>query len=281
MARAYVIPGIGGLRLSDVTGGTLTALYGELGEGLAPKTIRNVHGLAHRMFRDAVRWGLLGANPADAADPPKVSRGDPETWTSEQVARLFAGLEHDRLRAMWRLFATTGLRRAEVCGLRWADVDLDRGHLSVVRTRTQYGGQQFEKDTKTQAGRRRVALDPATVTALREHRKRQLEERIAWGEAWQDHGLVFCREDGTPIRPSWVTRRLPRLAESAGVPRLTPQGLRHTWATLALEVGVHPKVVADRLGHSSIQVTLDRYSHLVEGLDRAAAEQVADVIDGT
>lgn len=106
-----------------------------------------------------------------------------------------------------------------------------------------------------------------------------LEERIAWGEGWQDSGLVFTREDGSPIRPSWVTRQLPKLAEVAGVPRATPHVLRHTWATLALKAGVHPKVVAGRLGHSSVQITLDRYSHLVPGLDQAAADEVAALFD--
>jgi integrase len=119
------------------------------------------------------------------------------------------------------------------------------------------------------------------VGSLREHRLRQLEERLAWGEGWTDTGLVFTKEDGSAIRPSWVTRRLPQLAEKAGLPRLTPHSLRHGWATMALEAGVHPKVVADRLGHASVQITLDRYSHVTEGLDREAAETVANLIEGT
>ncbi|MFN2486165.1 MAG: tyrosine recombinase XerC [Acidimicrobiia bacterium] len=204
------------MKLGDVTGGTLTALYGQLGERLAPKTIKNTHTLLHRAYRDAVAWGLVAANPADNANPPKVRRSEPQTWDSAQLGKLFAVLEGDRLSSMWRLFATTGLRRAEVLGLKWSAVDLERGFLSVVRTRTEYAGQPFEKDTKTAAGRRRVSLDPYTVGSLREYRRRQLEERLSWGEGWQDTGLAFTKEDGSPIRPAWVTAQLPKLASTAG-----------------------------------------------------------------
>lgn len=278
--RAYIEPQLGGLRLEELTTSQINALYGDLiDSGLAPKTVRNTHGVLHRALRDAVRWKLLATNPASDADPPRVPRTKPETWDAEQVSRFLHSVKDDRLVAMWRLAATTGMRRGELLAVSWSDVDLDTGTVSVSKAVASYSGLAIEiSETKTAAGDRQIALDAVTVEALRLHRQRQLEERLAWGEGWQDHGLVFCREDGTPLRPSWVTARLPKLAEEAGLPRLTPHGLRHTWATLALKSGVNPKIVAERLGHSSVTVSLDRYSHVMPQMDRDAAEEVAGLI---
>jgi len=282
--------GIGGFRLDEITPAGLTGFYGVLGvkgkkgragEGpgpLAPKTIRNVHVMLHRALRDATRWGLLGTNPAAFAEPPRVPRGEAMTWTAAEVEAFLAAVAGDRLAALWRVLATTGLRRGEALGLKWSDVGV--GHLTVVRALVEVGGVIREVDTKTQAGRRRVALDLGTSAGLRDHRRAQVAEQLAWGEGYQDGGLVFTREDGSPVRPASVTRALPALAAAAGLPRLTPHGLRHTWATLALASGVNPKVVAERLGHASVQITLDRYSHVTEGLDLAAAVGVAALIDG-
>ncbi|HSD76329.1 MAG TPA: site-specific integrase, partial [Solirubrobacteraceae bacterium] len=122
---------------------------------------------------------------------------------------------------------------------------------------------------------RSVALDAATVAALREHRRAQLAERVALGPAWRDHGLVFCREDGTPIRPRTFSRTFDRLAAAAGLPAIRVHDLRHTWASLALAAGVHPKVVQERLGHASVAITLDVYSHAVPAMQEDAAERVA------
>lgn len=281
IVRANVVPRIGGVRLADLDAAALERLYRQLADdGLAPKSIKNVHAVVRRALRDAVRWRVITTNPAAMAEAPRVPRSTPQTWTGDEVRRFLAAVEGDRLVALWRLLAATGMRRGEALGLRWQDVDLDAGEIRVVQQLSEYAGAMRFSTPKTASGARRVALDGATVTALREHRRRQLEERLAWGAGYQDGGLVFAREDGTPLRPATVTRALADLAVAAGVPRLTPHGLRHTWATLALASGVHPKVVADRLGHASVAVTLDRYSHVVEGLDRAAADTVAAVIDG-
>jgi integrase len=172
----------------------------------------------------------------------------------------------------------TGMRRSEVLGVRWQNVNLEAGTVAVVDTLVPVKNKPVLRlgETKSRRSRRMIAVDASTVTALREHKARQNAERLHAGEAWDDLDLVFCDELGGMLNPATFTRTTKRLAVEAGVPPLTPHAAaRHTWATLALSSGVHPKVVQERLGHSSISVTMDRYSHVTEGMDRDAAETVA------
>jgi integrase len=178
-------------------------------------------------------------------------------WTPQQVRTFLGAVDGDRFYALWVLLLTTGMRRGELAGLRWCDVDLDAGVLSVVRTRVSVAYTVSESDPKTRSSRRSVTLDARVVAVLRTHRRRQLEERLRWGEAWTDTGYVFTREDGWPIHPERISVLFARLVEIAGVPKIRLHDLRHTSASLALASGVHPKVVGERLGHSSISVTLD------------------------
>lgn len=175
------------------------------------------------------------------------------------------------------------MRRSELLGVRWPNLDLDTGRLAVVDTVVPVRNRPTLRlgETKSRGSRRVIALDSKTVSILRDHRRRQNEERLRAGEAWENLGLVFTDELGGIYNPDTFTRTTKRLADEAGVPVLGPHdAARHTWATLALSSGVHPKVVQERLGHSSISITLDRYSHVIEGMDRDAAEQVAALIRG-
>lgn len=177
------------------------------------------------------------------------------------------------------LLATTGMRRGEVLGLRWADVDLRAGHLSVRQTITASNHRLIIGPTKTARSRRRIELDPEMIDVLRRHRKAQVEERLAIGARWVDNDLVFCRADGEPVQPDWFTRYFIRLKGKLDVTQIRgPHDLRHTWATLALKAGVHPKVVSDRLGHSTIAITLGSCSHVSPTLDADAANTVASQI---
>lgn len=184
----------------------------------------------------------------------------------------------DRLHALWVLIATTGMRRGEAIGPRWKDVDLDKGRLSVVQTITQTRSKVTVGEPKTSRGRRSIALDAATVGVLREHRKAMLEERLLVGPDFSDDGLAFHHPDGACLRPDAVSAQFVRRVIQHGLPRLTLQGLRHTWATLALEQGIHPRVVQERLGHSTIAITLGIYSHVSPTLHDEAAERVAQLI---
>jgi integrase len=174
------------------------------------------------------------------------------------------------------------MRRSELLGLRWRNVDLEAGTAAITDTVVMANHRPKLRlgETKSRRSRRVIALDTATITVLREHKARQSAERLRAGEAWEDLDLVFCKEVGGVISPNMFTRWTKKLAVEAGVRPLTPHPAgRHTWATIALSSGkIHPKVVQERLGHSSISITLDRYSHLVEGMDREAAEIVAKMI---
>lgn len=284
--EAYLPPRIGSLRLPELSPSHLNGLYGDLlerggrmGRGLADKTVRNVHTIIHRALTDAVRWGLLARNVADAADPPRKRSREMRTWTREQLRSFLDHARDDRLFPAFLLAATTGMRRGEVLGLRWGDVDLDAGRIAVRRSLVVVKSRLEFSDTKSGRGRR-VALDPTTKAVLRLHRKHQAEERLAWGPAYRDDDLVICREDGTPLNPDRLVDAFERHKKAAGLPRIRFHDLRHTHATLALAAGVHPKVVSERLGHASIAITMDTYSHAIPTLDEDAARMVASLVFG-
>jgi integrase len=291
--RLHVEPYLGSVALASLDAGMLNGLYARLladgrknqaGGGLSARSVRYVHTITHRMLKDAVRWGRLARNAADAADPPKASASVSRklsTWTAEQVRAFLLGTATDRLYAAFLLLATTGMRRGEALGLRWVDLDLDNARASVVQTVITVKHKVQIGDPKTAKGTRAVELDPATVAALREHRKRQAAERLQMGAGWTDHGLVFCHIEGGPLHPERFSRTFADRSRQLGLPSIRLHDLRHTWATLALETGVHPKVVQERLGHANISITMDIYSHVTEALHSDAAAKVAGVIFGT
>jgi len=196
-------------------------------------------------------------------------------WATDELRQFleFAGAEP--LYAAFVLAATTGMRRGEVAALRWIDLDLDAALLRVEESVIPVGGTLVFSTPKTKKGIRQVSLDAGTIAVLRAHRIRQTERRLAAGPAWVETGRVFTREDGSHIHPDVLSKRFDRWVRRSGLPRITFHGLRHTWATMALEKGIHTKVVSERLGHANISVTLDVYSKVRPALDAAAAELVA------
>ena len=215
------------------------AVADEEPKGLDRRTVNYIHTILHRALKDAVRWGRLARNPADAADPPRggAKSDGVHAWDAATLRSfLEASREsNDRLHALWVLLATTGMRRGEALGVRWSDVDLDAGRLRVVQTITQVRSKVTIGEPKTAKGRRSIALDDGTVAVLRAHRKLMLEERLLVGPDFNDEGLVFHYPDGSCLRPDAVSAQFLRRVERHGLPRLTLHGLRHTWATLALE----------------------------------------------
>ncbi len=292
--RAYVGPHIGSKPMQLLTPSGLDDLYSTLlrrgrrdGKGLALKTVRNVHVMLHRALQDAVANDLIRRNPAARAKPPSSRRAknpptERPTWNRSQAESFLGYVRQDRLRALYLLALTTGLRRSEALGLTWEYVDFTGGSLAVVQVVVEVNHQPtFKPIPKTDRSRRRLALDDTTIAALKEHRRNQLEERLLHGDAYMNLELVFSREDGFPLGPSWLSRKLVHLAKAAGVPDLSPRpfhGLRHTYGTLALEAGVPIEVISKRLGHASIATTADIYQHLRPGTDRDAAERVAGFI---
>jgi integrase len=286
--ECHIIPALGTLPLQHVSAAHINAFYSRLLSdgrghdkgGLSPATVRRVHATLHRALHDAVRWNRLVKNPVDAADPPRVTSTDLEmkVWSAKELKVFLASERESRLYPLWLTLATTGMRRGEVLGLRWQDVDLEARTVSIRQTRVMTGYQPLLSTPKTRRGKRLVALDGATVATLREHRRRQKEERLAAGPLWKDSGFVFTKEDGEPYHPERVSRLFQGAAKRAGLPRIRLHDLRHSYATLAPASGVHPKVISERLGHASIAITLDTYSHAVPALSEEAAERVAALV---
>ena len=296
--RLHVLPSLGGRQIQALRAADLTALYarlllsGRLNHrresvgGLSHTSVAYVHTILGKALEAAVRGELLATNPARRADVPKAaavaaSKTTMKTWSREDIRRFLSSSQGHRHHAAWLLLATTGLRRGEALGLTWPVVDLDAGRLQVTRTLVDVDrGEPIWSLPKTSRGRRQIALDPETVRALKAQRARQAEERLAVGPGYRELDLVFAAPDGGPVHPDRFSRSFIEQGERLGCPRLNVHGLRHTWATLALQAGVHPKVVQERLGHSTISITLDTYSHVMPSMETDAADRVAALILG-
>jgi integrase len=240
--------------------------------GLSARSVLRYHQVLHAALRTAVKWQLLARNPADAVEPPRAPRRELHIADATQLGRLFAIADATPYGPLIRLAAMTGLRRGELLGVRWADVDLDGAVLHVQQSAQRISGQGIVfRQPKTNRSRRAVALSPATVAFLRQHRRRQAEARLLAGPAYQDRDLVFTSGLGGALEPGTLRRAWTRIRAEAGLPRLRLHDLRHAHATLLLSQGVHPKIVSERLGHASIAITLDTYSHVLPGLQASAA----------
>jgi integrase len=282
LLNAYLVPRIGSKRLDRLTAADIQHLYSELrgsggqgGRPLSGTQVRNIHRVLHNVLSYARRIGHIAINPADSVEKPRDDTSERSVYTPELVRAFLEATENDRLRALWYLVISTGLRRAELAGLRWRDVQLGASPptLMVRVARTTAGHRVIESDPKTRAGRRNLVLDSGTVEVLLDHRERmKAEASIRGGPAMSIY--VFVDELGRPYHPVRLTRTLHALQRRAGLPEITLHDLRHTSATVALLAGVHPKVVAERHGHASTQITLDRYSHVLESMQLSAAEAI-------
>lgn len=280
LINVHIKPALGKVPLAKLQAHMLQSFYNEKLEkgradgkgGLSTRMVRYLHAIIRQALQQAVKEGLLARNVADATSPPTVKNKQMRPLTEEELLTFFEAAQEDRLFPAYVLAATTGLRRGELLGLCWDCVDLEQGIITVKRQLLVLkDGLALEETTKSKSGRRSVVLTDDAIRELKAWRKRQAQEKLLLGEAYQDNGLVFCKEDGTPLDPREFTKRFQRLLEKAGLPKVRLHDLRHTHASLLLARGVHPKVVQERLGHSSITITLDLYSHLAPGLQEAAA----------
>ena len=278
-------PLIGRIRLAQLTPQAIQGAYARLtAQGLAPRSVRQAHVVLHSALRQAARWGMVGRNAADGVIIPRPEPSEMATLTSEQLHVLFESTNGQSLHAVWVLLATTGLREGEALGLKWSDIDMEKATLVVRRALQRHGSAGFVMvDPKTTRSRRTIHLSRIAVQALSEHRARQREMRLLAGANWRtDFGdLVFCSRSGSPMSSSWLNVVFKRELAKAGLPRVRIHDLRHTAATLLLTRGVHPKVVQDMLGHSTVTLTLDTYSHVTPSLHKEAADHMDSLLGGS
>jgi integrase len=279
--KNYIAPAeIGSMQLRAISGAHLNALYSQMErDGLSASTRRLAHAVLRRGLKDAVRWRKLARNPAEDADPPKPSESKAGAWSAREVRTFLQHVQDDRLAALYRLAATTGMRRGELLGLTWQHVALDNAELKVAQQLLPTNGGPTFGSPKSKRSIRTVALDAGTVDALRTHQQVQQLERDLASSAYQDGDLVFADQVGRPIYPECLTGAFSRHRKAAGIPVGHLHTLRHTHITMALTSGVPLHVVAARVGDRP-ETILGTYAHLLPQSDALAAESVAALVDG-
>jgi integrase len=272
LCRVHIVTSLGKKKLKTLNAADVQRFYRDkLDANLSSATVHKLHVLLHKALKQAERWGLVPRNVADDVDPPKVHKDEVHPLTNEQARKFLETARGDRLEALYVVALQSGLRQGELLALRWEDIDLEARTVQVRRTITRDGGKHTVGSAKTAKGRRTVKLTRDAKEALREHLKRQLVEIDKAGDKWQENGLVFCTGRGTLINPTNLRRRsLAPLLQRAGLPPITFHQLRHTAATILLLKNVNPKVVSEMLGHATIAITLDTYSHVLPNMQHSA-----------
>jgi integrase len=289
IVERHLIPHMGRIPLTELRPQHIQAMYaqslaarldGKPG-GLSPRTLLQHHRVLSEALSHAVQWGLASRNVAKAVDAPRYDRTEIATMDADDVHRLLSEAHGTMYYSLIHLAVFTGLRRGELLGLRWKDVDLDLADLSVSQVLHRLPGKRTVfAEPKTQKARRVVALSPTAILTLRAHRERQEADRESVGRIPAADDLVFSQPDGSPILPDTVTHAFYRIAEKAGLKGFTFHDLRHTHASLMLSQGIHPKVVQERLGHATISTTLDIYSHVAPHIQTQAALQFEEALSG-
>jgi integrase len=287
--KNHIIPALGSIMLrklspthikdlyqAKLTGGRLDGKQGNL----APRTVKYLHSIIREALQHAFEQNLIARTVADAVKPPKGSRPPIKVWNEEEARTFLKAAQDAPYAPLWLVLLATGVRRGEALGLRWKDVDLGKGTISIRQTFVEVNGHISFGEPKTKAGRRTIELDPACVAALTAHRDTQTFRRKAAGDAWRDYDLVFTTADGNWISPRNVEREHYAIVKKAALPSLSLHGLRHTCATLLLLHNVNPKIVSERLGHANIGITLDTYSHVLPTMQKQAAEAIGAALFG-
>lgn len=278
-----IVPELGAIPLAQLNPARVQAFYSILTERYAADTVRLTHAVLHLALKRAVAWQLIVRNPTTGALLPTNSRGAPNVWTGDETGAFLKATSDHRFAPLWRLALDSGMRIGEILALTWRDVDFEKRTVSVRRTLTREGNSHVKIGSipKTRASSRSIKIGSATVASLRTQRAKQAEHRLRLGEHWHNLDLVFDRGNGEPIAPNVINASLARiLAANPALPRITVHGMRHTMATLLLAGGSNPKMVQDRLGHTSVRMTLDRYSHITPGMQDEAADILDAILNG-
>jgi len=272
IARVHLIPSLGSITLTQLKAEHLQKHYtAKLNDGFSTLTVRYHHTVIHKALQTAVKWGLVSRNVADGVDIPRACHKEIQTWDEDDVTRFLEIAKDSPYYALFYTALFTGMRRSELLALRWQDVDFVFSQVYVSRSLHHLkDGSYVFTQPKSATSKRTIALPPSAILVLKEHYEKQKLERVMLGIQLKDDDLVFSHLD-KPLRPNTVSRAWTMLAARYGLKVIRLHDARHTHASLMLKQGVHPKIVQERLGHASIQITLDTYSHVAPGLQEAAA----------
>lgn len=277
----YVRPVLGHKMLPAVMPLDIQDLYTSMLEsGLSPRTIRYTHAVLSSALKQAVKWQLLPRNAAEYVDLPRQKRTEMHAMSKDDVACFLTAAKDDRWSSLFLLAVTTGMRPGEYMGLQWKDINLDDGMIHISRSLVRNRSEWRFDEPKTAKSRRTVKLAPTVVKSLRAHRSRQAAERLRAGIRYQDYDLVFATDAGQPLEShNLIKRHFKPILDRAGLPEtIRLYDLRHTCATLLLAAGEHPKIVSEMLGHASIQLTLDTYSHVLPDMQQGAVAKLEEML---
>ena len=278
--RLHIAPTLGNVKLAGLTPQHIQRLMNEkMASGLSPRTVQYIHAIVRRSLVQAERWGLAARNVARLVSPPRVPKADVNPLTPGEVKRLLAAVQEDRLSALYTVAIAIGLRQGEALGLRWMDIDFETSTLTVRASMQWHDKKPQLAEPKTAKSRRTIRLPTVCVEALHAHRGMQALEKEHAGSKWNnDLGLVFTREDGSPLTRSAVTHRFWRILDSAKIPKRRFHDLRHTCATLLLAQGVPLRVIQELLGHSQMSTTADIYATVLPVLMTDAADKMDTIL---
>jgi integrase len=279
IVRLHLKPAIGRVKLSKLTPAHLQGLYRDkLDSRLSPATVQKIHAVLHKALAQALKWNMIPRNAADAVKAPRPAPEEMHPLSPDEARRLIEAVSGDKLEALYVLAVQTGMRQGELLALKWEDVDLNEGVIHIRHTLARSRGRITLGEPKTRGSRRPVHLTDMAVAALKTHLERQLEEIERLGDLYRDNGLVFTSGVGTLINPTNLRRRsFAPLLQRAGLPQVRFHDLRHTCATLLFSKGAHPKHVQELLGHATVAITLDTYSHVIPGMGNYIARAMEDV----
>src|SRR5215213_1792769 len=279
IVRLHLKPALGRLKLSKLTPAHVQGLYRDkLDSGLSPATVQKIHTVLHKALTQALKWNMIPRNAADVVKAPRPVPEEMHPLSPDEARNLIEAARGDKLEAPYILAVHTGMRQGELLGLKWEDVDLNEGVIHIRRTVVRSGGKISLGEPKTKGSRRPVHLTGAAVEALQAHLEQQLEDIQRLGDLYRDDGLVFTSEVGTLINPSNLRRRsFAPLLQRAGLPQIRFHDLRHTCATLLLSRNTNPRLVQALLGHATVAITLDTYSHIIPGMGNLTARTMEDI----
>lgn len=275
IVQLHVIPTLGRVPLTKLRADRIQALYAaKLAGGLSPRRVQYIHAVLRMAMRQAVENGTLARSPMIGTKPPRITQKDTITFTAQQASQFIDILSGERMSALYVIALTTGLRRGELAGLQWGDINWAKQTLTVNRTLVHVRGSVTVSEPKSDKSRRSVIIPSMALDILAQHREAQDGEKQALGDAYRDGGWVFCWLNGAPLRPDWITHHFRSILTSTDLPIIRLHDLRHTHATLLLMEGVHLKVVQERMGHSTPAFTMTRYIHVLPGMQQEAADKV-------